>query len=309
MKSWIICGIAAGSLVSACGGKTYVPAKAVLYAAYQSEDVVSDFLLGRMIPLGDGSIGAMREALSSPQTRFFDARGNTQFVESPSNPFGSNEDRKRAALGIAAAASGSCSGAIGVRFDKATIRNQRITIQRQALVDTVDRQYTRELGACCSQPDKSCLQWVVNSAYLATVEFDVRSTSDLSVGGAFNCTAPTSLTGDAPPPASSSSTHRESTAAPASSASESTEPSPSTTALSPESTAPPRDTSLLTASRSPGAAITGSVVSRKNRHVHIRSTGWNLIEALPTKQVCLEWKRACRIYGNDSEGRRKYACN
>jgi hypothetical protein len=284
--------VAAAFLIAglgACARPTYQPSKAVLYAAYQSDDVVQNMVLGRMVPLSDGDPGAIHEALSTPQTQFFDPTGVTYFVDSPANPFSNDVERKNATLGLASTFSGSCSGALGLNFRNDTISNANIQVQRQAYVDTSKRRYTQELASCCTSPDASCMQWVVTSAYTSKVDFDIKASQEVGLGGDFACSKNTLI---------GPSSSQPPVTAPVS------PPAPGGGGMSAAPVAADRP---LVATNSVGAAIVASFDSSDKHSAHISSTGWNLVEVLPRDQVCLEWKRACSIAGTAAL-RQQYAC-
>jgi len=255
--------------VAACGGSTFVPARAVLYGAYQNPDDVTKNAIGRMIPISDGTLQSVREALSAPQTLSFD--GATHVDPYEGNPFQNDRDAHNASLGFAAKASESCSGSLGVSFKKDSISNAKLNFDHIATLNTEARHYTSSFADCCQHPNASCLQWVITSMYHGTVEFDVDAETGSSAGGDVSCT----------PPATSAPS-----AAPAGASSAAAAPSPSASA-STQTTVPATPTEK-------GVAIKASFDGSNAHKAHITSTGWNVIEVIPFRQACQDWQRACR---------------
>lgn len=263
--------VGAVCVVVACTTE-YVARRAPLFAAYSDNADVVSSLLGRRIVL---SPGANPIATSAPQTLFFDPNGVARVMSVSGSPFSSNEEQRAVAAGLAAKASDTCSGRLGLTFSTTDSGTMDVQVQRIYTVDPTQRRYTDDLVSCCDHPDPSCGQWVVNAAYYSSLSFNARTSREIGAGANVECTA-----SPATPPSSGGGTSDAGTAADGGAPDAGTE-------------TPNTNPTHIGMPEAPGARIGLTVDTSDRTRVRITSEGWNIAEVIPLAQVCAEHRRAC----------------
>jgi hypothetical protein len=250
---------------------------AVVPFAYTDDAAVYTALVGKGAKPGPGEHPALTEL---PTVSYFDPTGYPT-VGLAGHGTWDDSTAKGLAAGVSASVTSACAGSLGISASSAKSDNADVEVTRTLGLDPIQRRYTTQLKACCEHYDEwSCKNWVVNRAFKTKVSWSVKSDGDIGANGQINC-------GNAAPPPVS------------------VDGGVPTAALNVS------DGGLLAAATQTGVSAMVSVDSSDHHTGKMTSEGWNVVETVPLRQVCAEWRsvKAQSCTGASEQVRKQLLCD